>query len=81
MPRAAEFKGKLGPVSFRKPRPGGEAAARKPRRRNGPDRVELTGTRHDATERLTLDTPVLSSMVTRARQAAAGRDVSDSRRA
>ncbi len=64
VPRAEEFKGRTVTVSFRKPPPAVQRAARKPAPAQRPDHVESLELGHDATERLTLDTPLLSSIVT-----------------
>ena len=66
VPRAAEFRGRTVKVSFQKPAPPVQKAARAkpPARRPPPDHVETLQVGADPSERLTLDTPLLSSIQT-----------------
>ena len=63
VPRAEEFRGRTVKVSFQKPAPAVQRAARgKPPAKRPADHVETLELGSNATERLTLDTPLLSSL-------------------
>jgi penicillin-binding protein 1B len=64
MPRGADFKGQLVRVTFQKPAPVVKASVKRaPPPRKAPDRIERLEVGVHASERLTLDTPVLTSLV------------------
>jgi penicillin-binding protein 1B len=68
MPRGADFKGQLVRVEFQRPAPVVKASAKRPPPRKAVDRVERLELGTRATERLTLDTPVLTSLVSGERE-------------
>ncbi len=68
VPRSHEFKGETVKVVFQRPTPAGSAAAKRPQTVRVPDRVlQLEVGGHPA-ERLALDAPVLSSLVSGERE-------------
>ncbi|HEY2905752.1 MAG TPA: PBP1A family penicillin-binding protein [Vicinamibacterales bacterium] len=68
MPRGAEFKGELVRVTFQKPPAVVKASAKRAPPRKAPDRVERLDLGTRPSERLTLDTPVLTSLISGERE-------------
>ena len=68
MPRGADFKGQLVRVTFQKPPAVVKASAKRPPPRKAPDRVDRLELGTHASERLTLDTPVLTSLISGERE-------------
>jgi penicillin-binding protein 1B len=68
MPRGADFKGQLVRVTFQKPPAIVKASAKRAVPRKAPDRVERLELGTHSSERLTLDTPVLTSLISGERE-------------
>ena len=68
MPRGADFKGQLVRVTFQKPPAVLKASAKRTPPRKAPDRVERLELGTHQSERLTLDTPVLTSLISGERE-------------
>jgi penicillin-binding protein 1B len=68
IPRAAELKGKLVRVVFPKPPPPGKSAAARARPPRVPDRVERLEVGGQASERVTLERPVLTALISGERE-------------
>jgi penicillin-binding protein 1B len=63
VPRSPDLKGQVVQVIFQRPAPGAKAPAKGKPPPRPPDRVEQLEIGHDASERVVLDTPVLTSLV------------------
>jgi penicillin-binding protein 1B len=68
MPRGADFKGQLVRVLFQRPAPVVKASAKRPPPRKPSDRIERLELGARPSERLVLDTPVLTSLVSGERE-------------
>jgi penicillin-binding protein 1B len=68
MPRAAELKGKLVRVVFPKPPPPGKTAAARAKPPRLPDRVDRLEVGSQASERVTLERPVLTALISGERE-------------